>query len=267
MTATYGNHDKKGNTYKYFVNLPNANKAISTSPDGDEYYFRYGDVLFINLNSTNFNVFNAYNFVKKAVAKNLDAKWRVVMFHHDIYGPGHHAGDDDTKLLSAIYSAICDEFDIDICLTGHEHYYGRSYFMYDDKIVDMDYTQNKAVDPEGTLYFTSGSASGRNRMYDEPFDYEWLCFEYMSEELTYSTVEFDDNTFSLNTYDLDGNIIDYYTIEKTESDYEDINWLKGLLGTNVIDRLLRNFLGEYYVIFEPVSNAINNVKGFFSDKV
>ncbi len=259
-TATYGNHDRKGDTYKYFVNLPNANKAISTTPDGDEYYFRYGDVLFINLCSTNYNVFNEYDFVEKAVSENLDAKWRVVMFHHDIYGPGHHAGDNDTKLLSAIYSTICDEFDIDICLTGHEHCYGRSYFMYDDKVIDMDYTQHKAVDPEGTLYFTASSAGGRNRMYDEPFDYEWLCFEYMSEELTYSTVEFDEDTFSLNTYDLDGNVIDYYTIEKTNNDYDDTDAEDGLLKTNAIDRILRNYMGEYYVIFEVIYDIVDTLK-------
>ncbi len=259
-TATYGNHDRKGDTYKYFVNLPNANKAISTTPDGDEYYFRYGDVLFINLCTTNYNVFNEYNFVERAISENLDAKWRVVMFHHDIYGPGHHAGDNDTKLLSAIYSSICDEFDIDVCLTGHEHYYGRSYFMYDDKIVDMDYTQHKAVDPEGTLYFTASSAGGRNRMYDEPFDYEWLCFEYMSEELTYSTVEFDDTTFTLYTYDLDGNVIDNYTIEKTSSDSSDSDAGDGLLNTNAIDRILRNYTGEYYVIFEVLYTVIDVVK-------
>ena len=259
-TATYGNHDKKGDTYKYFVNLPNANKALSTSPDGDEYYFRYGDVLFINLNSTNYNVFNEYQFVEKAVSENSDAKWRVVMFHHDVYGPGHHAGDNDTKLLSAIYTAICDEFDIDICFTGHEHYYGRSYFMYDDKVVDIDYTQNKAVDPEGTLYLTAGSAGGRNRSYDETFDYEWLCFEYMSEELTYSTVEFDDTTFSLYTYDLDGNVIDDYTIEKTDSEFKEFDSNDGLLDTNAIDRLLRNFTGEFYVIFEVIYKIIDIVK-------
>lgn len=259
-TATYGNHDRKGDTYRYFVNLPNANEALSTTPDGDEYYFRYGDVLFINLCTTNYNVFDEYNFVEKAVSENLDAKWRIVMFHHDIYGPGHHAGDDDTKLLSGVYSAICDEFDIDVCLTGHEHYYGRSYFMYDDKVVDMDYTQHRAVDPEGTLYFTASSAGGRNRLYDEPFDYEWLCFEYMSEELTYSTIEFDEDTFSLNTYDLEGNVIDYYTIEKTSSSFNEFDKDNGLLNTNAIDRLLRNYTGEYYVIFEVLYTVIDVVK-------
>ncbi|MBQ8782916.1 MAG: metallophosphoesterase family protein [Clostridia bacterium] len=266
-TATYGNHDRKGDTYKYFVNLPNANKALSTTPDGDEYYFRYGDVLFINLCTTNYNVFDEYNFVEKAVSENPDAKWRVVMFHHDVYGPGHHAGDNDTKLLSAVYSAICDKFDIDVCLTGHEHYYGRSYFMYDDKVVDMDYTQHKAVDPEGTLYFTASSAGGRNRMYDEPFSYEWLCFEYMSEELTYSTIEFDEDTFSLNTYDLEGNVIDYYTIEKTSSDFNEFDTDDGLLNTNAIDRLLRNFTGEYYVIFEALYNVFDIVKSVIASLI
>ncbi len=266
-TATYGNHDRKGDTYKYFVNVPNANKAISTSPGGDEYYFRRGDVLFINLCSTNYNVFNEYTFVERAIKENQDAKWRVVMFHHDVYGPGHHSGDDDTKLLSGIYSAICDEFDIDVCLTGHEHYYGRSYFMYDDKVVDMDYSQNKAVDPEGTIYFTASSAGGRNRLYDEPFDYEWLCFEYMSEELTYSTIEFTDTTFTLFTYDLEGNVIDNYTIEKTNNEFKEFDSADGLLDTNAVDRIIRNFTGEYYVIFEVLYNIIDVVKSVITSVI
>ncbi len=263
-TATFGNHDNKGSIYQYYVNNPNADNSISTSPAGKSYYFRNGDVLFINLTSTNFNVFSQYSLVEKAVSENPDAKWRVVMMHHDIYGTGHHAGDDDNLLLQSIYSAICDEFQIDVCLTGHEHYYGRSYFMYDNEVVDMDYSQNKAVDPEGTIYFTASSATERNRTYDEKFDYKWLNFEYMSTDCTYSTIEFDADTFKIETYDLKDNLIDSYSIEKTDTTYDEVDTSKGLLNTNAIDRLLRNFTGEFYVVFEVIYKVVDVVKEAFS---
>lgn len=94
--------------------------------------------------------------------------------HHDIYGTGHHAADGDNKLLAAIYSALIDRFEIDVCLTGHEHLYGRSFFMKDTKPVkDQKYNADGAVvDPVGTVYFTASSASGKNRI--EDYDYEWL---------------------------------------------------------------------------------------------
>lgn len=267
QTATFGNHDNKGSNYKYFVNLPNQDNSLSTSPAGQSYYFRRGDVLFINLTSTNFNVFAQYNFVEEAISNNLDAKWRVVMLHHDIYGTGHHAEDNDNLLLQSIYSAICDKFEIDVCLTGHEHFYGRSYFMYNNEIVEMDYTQNKAVDPEGTIYFTASSGAGKNRVYDEPFDHRWICYDYMSEDLTYSTVEFTSSTFTLETYDLEGNLIDEYSIEKTNSDYADFDVKDGLLSTNALERLLRTFTGEYYVIFETIFNIFDSIKNFVSGLV
>ena len=100
-------------------------------------------------------------------------------------------------------------------------------------------------------------------MYDEPFDYEWLCFEYMSQDLTYSTVEFTDTTFTINTTDLSGKVIDSYTIEKTD-EFAEFDEKDGLLNTNVIDRLLRNYTGEYYVIFETIFGIFDTVKGFIA---
>ena len=82
----------------------------------------------------------------------------------------------------------------------------------------------------------------------------------MSEELTYSTVEFDDTTFTLNTYNLEGDMIDNYTIEKTNSEFNEFDSSDGLLNTNAIDRIIRNFTGEYYVIFEVIYKVIDVVK-------
>ncbi len=263
-TSTFGNHDQKGTNYQYYVNNPNTDNSLTTTPAGKSYYFRNGDVLFINLTSSNFNVFSQYSFVEKAINENLDAKWRVLMMHHDIYGTGHHAADNDNLLLQSVYSAICDEFQIDVCLTGHEHYYGRSYFMYDNKVVDMDYSQNKAVDPQGTIYFTASSATERNRTYDEKFNHEWLNFEYMSTDCTYSVIEFTSNTFTLETFDLNDNLIDSYSIEKTDTSYDEVDLSNSLLDTNVIDRLLRNFTGEFYVVFQVLYKVVDVVKGILS---
>lgn len=258
FATTIGNHDKKGPTYKHYVNNPNSQILSMGMYTGNQYYFRYGDVLFVSLNSTNFNVFEAYNLVEKAVSENPDAKWRVAMFHHDVYGTGHHADQDDNYLLQGALGAILDKFEFDICFNGHEHIYGRSYNMLNNEVVDLDYSKNYAVDPAGTLYITTASAGGRNRI-EGPYDYEWLNFCHISEELVYSEVEFNGDTFILKTYAVDGNkLIDEYSITKTDFSFSPVDKSENLLNsTDALDRVLKYEMGDYFVIFEVLKNIAN----------
>lgn len=266
FATTVGNHDKKGYNYQFYVNNPNSYFGTTPSPVGRGYYFTYGDALFISVNSVQYNVFDQYSLVEKAVLENPDVKWRVLILHHDVYGTGHHARSDESLLMQAAYSSICDKFDIDVCLAGHEHFYGRSYFMKDNKVVDIDYSKNTAVNPEGTLYLTAASGSGKNRYYEDyQKNSDWVCFDYMTEDLIYSTVEFSENSFKVSTFDLDNNLIDTYTINKTEESRSPVNESENLLfNTNVIDRILRNFTGEYYVIFEVLYKVIDVFKNLIS---
>jgi len=92
--------------------------------------------------------------------------------------------------------------------------------MKDTKPVkDQKYNADGAVvDPVGTVYFTASSASGKNRI--EDYDYEWLDFKYVSEEPSYSTIEFTKNSFTLKTYGVDSKKqIDECKIVKTDTTY------------------------------------------------
>lgn len=263
MATTIGNHDHKGSTYQHYVNNPNS-QLISTSKTGTPYWFRYGDVLFVVFNTTNFNVFESHILAEKAILANPDAKWRVAMFHHDIYGTGHHAEDDDNYLLQGVYSAIMDKFEFDVALDGREHYYGRSYNMLNNEKVELDYTASKVTDPEGTLYITTASASGKNRVYDEPYEHSWINFSYMSPELIYSEVEFTENTFNLRTYTVEGDkLIDEYTIEKTDFTYSDIDASETLFHTDALARILKHFMGDYYVIYDVLDKAVRFIYNTF----
>ena len=39
-----------------------------------------------------------------------------------------------------------DEFDIDVCLTGHDHTYSRSYQVLDGNVVDYDISSGTVAD-------------------------------------------------------------------------------------------------------------------------
>ena len=231
----------------FLCQQPNEYRGTTPANVDENYWFRYGDVLFIVYNTQIFNVYDQYQFTLDAIAKNPDATWRVAVMHHDIYGTGHHAADGDNKLLAAIYSALIDRFEIDVCLTGHEHLYGRSFFMKDTKPVkDQKYNADGAVvDPVGTVYFTASSASGKNRI--EDYDYEWLDFKYVSEEPSYSTIEFTKNSFTLKTYGVDSKKqIDECKIVKTDTSYSPVDPNYKGMDTNMLQR----YLGKWYVIIQ-----------------
>ncbi len=239
LATTVGNHDRKGETYPFYVN----NRTNTAARHPQTLTRTTGSVtaivLFIVYNTQIFNVYDQYQFTLDAIAKNPDATWRVAVMHHDIYGTGHHAADGDNKLLAAIYSALIDRFEIDVCLTGHEHLYGRSFFMKDTKPVkDQTYNADGAVvDPVGTVYFTASSASGKNRI--EDYDYEWLDFKYVSEEPSYSTIEFTKNSFTLKTYGVDSKKqIDECKIVKTDTSYSPVDPNYKGMDTNMLQRYL-----------------------------
>jgi len=56
-------------------------------------------------------------------SENKDAKWKVLMFHHDIYGSGYDHSDSDGMVLRTQLTSIIDEAGFDVVLQGHDHTY------------------------------------------------------------------------------------------------------------------------------------------------
>ena len=75
---------------------------MGATNSGSDYYFSYGDVLYIVLNSNNRNAAEHSKLMEKAIKSAPNAKWKVVAFHHDIYGSGQH-----TPILM---EQICEQF-------------------------------------------------------------------------------------------------------------------------------------------------------------
>lgn len=214
LATTIGNHESKGTDYKYHYNNPNSEDGLGSTNSGSDYYFSYGNVLFINLNSNNRNTVEHRELLKKAVESNPDAKWKVVMFHHDIYGSGQPHSDTDGANLRALFAPLMDEFSIDMCLTGHDHSYARSYLMADGTAIQYD--DSVAINPEGTLYIAAGSASG-SKFYKLATTKQYYIAERSNTQIpTFSTIDFSDESIVIKTYDYNGNkYADDYTLYKT----------------------------------------------------
>lgn len=218
IAATIGNHDMAGADYSAHFNNPNSSDMLGSTQAGGDFYFSYGDALFISLNSNNRNQEEHRTLMNKAVASAPDAKWKVVIFHSDIYGSGQPHADTDASTNRIIFAPLMDEFDIDVCLTGHDHTFSRSYQILDGNVVDYDISSGSVTNPEGTLYITTGSGSG-SKFYNLLNYTPYYIAERTNACLpSFSTIDFTDGSLTIKTYDYNGvKYADDFTITKSDS--------------------------------------------------
>lgn len=231
VATTIGNHDSTSNQYSLHFNNPNAFSDTDASyiqgktAAGTDYYYTYGNVLFIVLDTNNYNCATHENVIKKAISENKDAKWRVVMFHQDIYGSGLDHSDSDGMVLRTQLTPLMDKYDIDVVLQGHDHTYSRTYQLAGDgkdhtaysKDVDMksaeylaqnncyeivnDTESGKVVNPKGTVYLEANSATGSKFYNLIASQQDYIAERSQTWTPTYSVIDVTDNSFSVTIYD------------------------------------------------------------------
>lgn len=247
VATTIGNHDALSSNYSYHFNNPNTSDLGSTYAGGD-YYFQYGNALFIMINTNNTNVSEHASFIKRACASYENAPWKIVTLHQDIYGSGEHSNEPEIVELRYGLAPIFEENGIDVVLTGHDHTYSRSYMMStavkdennfitedefddyidgntpeDDKyanylasIEDAEYIaetdQNIVTNPKGILYLTANSASG-SKYYDlVEHQQAYIAARWQEDVPTFSMIDVSSNKFTINTYRTDN-------MEKIDSEF------------------------------------------------
>ena len=129
VATTVGNHDADNANYTYHFNRTNASELGSNKIVGGDYYFKYGNALFIMLNTQDTNVAEHKQFIEQTVAANKDCKWRIVTLHQDIYGSAEHSNEPEITNLRYQLTPIFEQNDIDAVLTGHDHAYSRSKML------------------------------------------------------------------------------------------------------------------------------------------
>ncbi len=231
MAMAIGNHDKKGMTYNYYTNMPNEYYGKHFRGLDRDFWFRYGDVLYLFFDSTSGDAPDHMAMAKEAVEKNPDAKWRIGVVHHGIYGAGDAIGDLETELLlTTIFAPIFETYDLDLVITGHTHSQGRSHFMEDRKVVETAEGGKTYTDPKGVLYLNASCATS-TLVLDTDADH--LAYSFNETTPAYSTLEFVGNKMILETRRSDNSeLIDTVTIERTTDERNENsigNQLKRLL--------------------------------------
>ncbi|MCL1905000.1 MAG: metallophosphoesterase, partial [Methanomassiliicoccaceae archaeon] len=190
LAPTLGNHDSGANYGQHF-NTPN---YVGGNAYNGDYWYSYGSVMFMHLNSNDTNISNHRTFMVNAIAQfeqifGEAPEWKIVVFHHGLYSNASHTADSDIYSRRVSWSPVFAELDIDAVLNGHDHVYTRSFVMSDvlmesgtgrgmvpikeGYIADGDNLYAEfAKQPGQVVYIESNSASGskyyavRNTAYD-----------------------------------------------------------------------------------------------------
>lgn len=288
VATTVGNHDADNANYTYHFNRTNASELGSNKVVGGDYYFKYGNALFIMLNTQDTNVAEHKQFIEQTVAANKDCKWRIVTLHQDIYGSAEHSNEPEITNLRYQLTPIFEQNDIDAVLTGHDHAYSRSkmllggtkandytdekdqkYLTYlksimDEKAIETVKKQGSSViNPEGVLYMTAGSSSG-SKYYDlVPRQQTYIAHRWQEDVPTYSVVDITENSLTINTYrtDNDEKIDETFSITKSKGDATSLN--AEIKASESIVKQKDAYTTESYRVFEQ---ALTGAKEVAADK-
>lgn len=277
VATTVGNHDADNANYKYHFNVPNLSNLGDNGYVGGDYWFTYGDALFMILNTQDTDTAEHEEFIKETVDANPDAVWRIVTFHQDIYGSGEHSNEPEIVNLRYSLIPILQKYNVDVVLTGHDHVYSRSQILKDgvktisytddefdsmfekdinvgedgkkiqltvspgniladttdederayldylntimdeDAVIESNKNQQEISDTDGILYITGNSSSG-SKYYDLVARQQtYIAARWQEDIPTYSVIDIDKTSFTINTYRADTNeaIDTTLTIRKT----------------------------------------------------
>ena len=266
FAPTVGNHDGSGalnmNPFLFHshYNLPftasNVRRFGNQFPTQQDYWFRYGDVLFINLDS-NTRTWACQmgggsngrrDWFNNVIAQNADALWRVVSFHHSPYSAVRASSESAKTEVIQNWIPVFQTAGIDIVLSGHDHAYSRSHHMWgnsprlNQRWVDEDSqvhqgnfgTQHYAVlDPDGITFIALGTPTRSNVRQAANMPRSYILRHsnaYFGSDAAnlrnISTVTVTPDTFSVATYSINNaevgqlntyTMVDLYTIIRSDA--------------------------------------------------
>lgn len=199
VATTVGNHDADNPNYTYHFNTPNNSEKGSNGIVGGDYWFTYGNTLFMMLNTQKTNAAEHKQFMEEAIAKNKDCQWRIVTLHQDIYGSAEHSNEPEITNLRYTLVPYFEELDVDVVLTGHDHAYSRSQILKggrkttsysdgDEEEVDDKYSEQFDKDVE-TATADSVFVSQGNILENTTDEAEKQYLEYINSIMDTSAVE------------------------------------------------------------------------------
>lgn len=226
FAPTAGNHDFYSPLFPVYFG------SGGTDCIGNNYYFSYNNALFIVLDSNNILQPVHELTISRAISDHPDAVWRVIMLHHGAYSAG--ADEFTNRICAGGLKSTFDKFDIDLVLSGHNHFYSRTYPIY-----------NGGIGSLGTVYFEAGSASGGKCSSYDTSDNELIIKSFDLKGASYSLLTFTEDTIEISSYITDsGEVFDTFTVVNTDgADASDVSLFAALI------KFFRNLIAMIPVLY------------------
>ena len=223
--------------YNTGFNAANVRQHNTAQPIQFDYYMRWGNTLFIVLDS-NTRTWGAgrLQWVEDVVDANQDAEWRVAVFHHPPYSAYRPGADSAKQQIISNWIPELERLDFDAVLAGHCHVYSRTHQMIsnvpqrDQQWLDADgniqsdltgLRYNAVLDPTGIVYVSFNSASGSGFYNVQAMaSRDYLAAYNQNFRRNFSVVEVTEHSFSIITYQINDDdsttLVDVYTIVRSD---------------------------------------------------
>lgn len=178
IVPTAGNHDTpdyKG--YDVISKRFNIKAPNKDTTRGCYYYFDYGEVRFIVLNTNETD--SSYKLLKsqydwlKSVLESNNNKWTIVSMHNPMYSVGKWVQNDEQNEKSLSIRAqlykLFAKYNVDLVLQGHDHTYSKTYpidvYGKGDTAAEYEVIDSVkyTVNPNGVIYAVHGASGNQSR--------------------------------------------------------------------------------------------------------
>ncbi len=241
--AAIGNHDTinnntKNNYFDFHFNHPGASDTLDVAPSVASglssaaqaqinhfsetvYSYNYGDAHFVVINSGTYSFYEdkailegQRDWLRRDLEANKDARWKIFMMHEVVY---HRLGGDQNRPYLA---DIIEDYGVDLVLQGHSHLVTRTYPMKNGQIVTKT-SPDVVKKGSGTVYMTIGSTTtSHDTMGASNVEACQTIITPTSAQAAYTTVTVKENELVLTIKQLDGLVLDTFTIVDSTDDNE-----------------------------------------------
>jgi hypothetical protein len=207
---TPGNHEKKDATgggdkdtlskfwrpqFALPLNGPKGLKYLEETA----YYVDFQGVRFVSVDSNYYRDKQQQNWLAE-VLKNNSNQWTIVTHHYPLYSTGREG--DKPGLCEAL-RPIYEKYKVDLVLQGHDHTYGRTHKLLEDKIASPD--------GPGVIYAVSVSGP---KMYDLSPLHQQLMAKMLANTQLYQIIEVSEKELIYTSYSIDGAVVDRFRLVK-----------------------------------------------------
>lgn len=195
--------------YHGHFQLPENGPADAPELSQEAYYVDYQGVRMISVNAnaleddTPERVRNAQLAWLEGLLRDNPNRWTVVTHHQPIYSTSKGRDNDELRgMLRPLY----DKYRVDLVLQGHDHAYGRTHKVAEDRVVGPS-------DP-GTVYAVSVAGP---KLYDVEAKFKPLMACLFGQKQVYQVISVDKDVLTYDCYAVDGVRMDGFQLKKDDS--------------------------------------------------